>query len=173
VSGLNDAQIAAVILTLNGGELAEAQLAQSKAMGKDVRQLADRMAAEHKLEKSREHAILQHAQITPSDNAVSMQMKNDSQQNLTNLQNARGRDFDREYVEVLIKGHNQAIDLVDRILPNVKNPELKTDVQALRGKLEQHLRESEKVQRKMQTGTTAPQPKGTARPKEPSAPKTP
>jgi putative membrane protein len=123
------------------------------------------------MEKKREQAILQKANITPSENALSMEHKNEAQQSLTTLQNARGRDFDREYVDVVIKDHNETIVLVDRILPEIKNTALKAEVLALRPRLEQHLRDAERVQHKMQTGTTAPQPTGAPKPHHGKPPK--
>ena len=98
--------------------------------------------------------------LTPSDNAVSQQIQTDAQNDLSTLQSMRGREFDRDYVQSQIKGHNQAIEMLDRMIPTAKSPELKTELMNLRPKLQAHLQEAERVQTTMQKGTTSKQ--GTA-----------
>jgi putative membrane protein len=157
VSALNDAQLAAVILAIEQSAGQEAQLAVTKAMTPEVKRLAEHLSASHQQMIPKTQATFTRLQITPAENAVSQQLSSDGQTEVAALQTMGGRDFDREYLVAQIKGHNQAIELVDRMIPNVRNPELKMELQNLRPKLEAHLREAERVQSMMQKGSPSRQ----------------
>jgi putative membrane protein len=157
VSTLNDSQLAAVIQAIHQGQVQEAQLAQSRAMSPEVKRLAEHLMTSHQAGAAKDQVLFTRLQITPSDNSVSQQLSSDAQNEVSTLQGMRGRDFDRDFVLVEIKGHNQAIELIDRMIPNVRNPELKAELQNLRPRLEAHLREAERVQSAMQKGTTSKQ----------------
>jgi putative membrane protein len=157
VSTLNDAQLAAVLQAIEQAQIQEAQLAESKATAPEMKRLAGHMAGSHQQMMSKALALFSRQQITPSDNAVSQQLLGDAQMQLSALQAMGGRDFDREYVAVVIRGHNQAIEMLDRMIPNVRNAELKAELQNLRPKLEAHLREAERVQSMSQKGTPSRQ----------------
>ncbi len=160
VSSLNDAQLAAVLNAINQGEIQEAQIAQSRATAPEVKHLAQHLANAHQQIATKTQALFTRIQITPSDNSVSQQLQTDSQNELGALQGMRGRDFDRTFVDDQIKDHNQAIELIDRMIPNAKNPELKSELQTLRGRLENHLRDAERAQATLQKGAANPQPGG-------------
>ncbi len=154
VSSLNDAQLAAVIQAIGQGEIQAAQLAQQKGTSPEVKRFARDMLTAHRNMMNEDQSVLSQAQITPSDNAVSQQLRTDSQGEMSTLEGMRGRDFDREYIDSQIKDHNKAIELIDRIIPNVKNAQLKAQLQNARPRLEAHLREAERLQQKMQQGST-------------------
>ena len=158
VSSLNDAQLAAVIQAINQGEMQQAQLAEQRAAAPEVKRYARDMLTSHRNMMNEDQSVLSQAQITPSDNAVSQQLRTDAQGEMSTLEGMRGRDFDREFVDSQIKDHNKAIELIDRIIPNIKNPQLKAQLQNARPRLEAHLREVERLQQKMQQGSTNKQP---------------
>jgi putative membrane protein len=154
VSTLTDAQLAAVLQAINTGEIQQAQLAESRAQSPEVKRLAQHMMTAHQNIQAKGQAMLSRLQITPSDNAVSQQIQTDAQNDLSSLQSMRGREFDRDYVQGQIKAHNQAIEMIDRMIPTAKSPEFKTELMNLRPKLQAHLQEAERVQAAMQKGTT-------------------
>ncbi len=154
VSILNDAQLAAVVQTIHQGEIQEAQLAQSKASSADVKGFAREMLSAHRDMLNQGNALLAKLQIMPVDNAVSNQLKSDAQNEMATLQAMRGKDFDHDYINAQVRGHNKALELIDRILPNVKSAEWKASLQSARPKIEGHLRHAEQVQQTLQTGAT-------------------
>jgi putative membrane protein len=158
VSTLSDAQLAAVVQAINQGEIQEAQLALSKSSNADVKRFARDMISAHRDMMSKTTALLQRLQITPNDNAVSNQLKSDTQSEIQDLQTMRGKDFDRNYIDSQVRNHNGALELMDRIAPDVKNAELKAALMSDRPKVEAHLREAERVQASLQHGNANPQP---------------
>jgi putative membrane protein len=149
-SGLSDAQIAAVIQVINEGEIQQAQLAQSKAKSAEVKRFAQHMLAAHRDMENKDKKLLVRIQLVPSESAMSNQVKTDGQTQLSTLQGMTGQDFDRDYIEVQIRGHNQALELIDRMVPTAKSAELKTELQNARPLVEQHLREAERLQQDLQ-----------------------
>jgi putative membrane protein len=157
VSNLNDAQLAAVVDALNQGEIQAARVAQTRASSPEVKRFATEMVTAHRDMQNHSKAMLTRLQITPSDNAVSNQLKTDSDTSLAGLQGLRGRDFDRMYMDDQVRMHNRALELVDRMIPNAKSPEFKSELQNARMKISTHLQDAERIQSSMQKGTTNPQ----------------
>jgi putative membrane protein len=158
VSGLSDAQIAAVLEAVHQGEIRQGLLASSRASAFEVKRFAGHMVVAHRNMLGSEMGVLSRAQITPSDNAVSNQLKSDGRAQVSTLQSMRGREFDRAYMDAQVRGHTEALELIDRILPTLRNPELKNDVQASRSRVESHLREAEHLQQDLEAGSTNAQP---------------
>jgi putative membrane protein len=158
VSGMTDAQLAAIVQTANAGEIQEAQLAEAKASSPEVKRFAHEMMNGHRDMLVRQNALFTRLQIMPSDNAVSNQLKTESQNQISMLQGVRGQDFDRAYMADQVRGHSKSLEMVDRIVPNVKNPDFRMALQNDRPKMEAHLREAEAIQQALQKGTTNVQP---------------
>jgi putative membrane protein len=160
VSTFDDAQLAAVVQALNMGEMQMAMLAEKKASSPEVKKYAHDMMTHHRDMQNRANAVFSRLQITPNDNAVSNQLKTDVQNDMSTLQGMRGKDFDREYMDSQVRSHNHALELVDRMIPNAKSPELKAELMSARAKVEAHLRQAERLQQTLQKGTTSKQPSG-------------
>ncbi len=158
LSTLNDAQFAAIVQAINAGEIQEGQLAMSKATTPDVKRFAKDMVIAHRDMQTKMTTLLGRLQITPSDNAVSNQMRSDTQGEISTLQTMRGKDFDRDYIDAQVRNHNKALELLDHITPSVKDSELKAALTATRPKVEAHLREAERVELTLEKGTASPQP---------------
>jgi putative membrane protein len=158
VSSLNDAQYAAVIQAVNQGEIQEALLALSKATSADTKRFARDMAFVHRNMENKLNGLLSNLELTPSENAISNQIKSDTQNELQTLQTMRGKDFDRDYIDMQVTNHNKALELLDRIAPNVKSDELRIALTRVRPSIEDHLRQAERVQQSLQKGSTNVQP---------------
>jgi putative membrane protein len=154
VSTLNDSQIAAILQTIDADQLQESQLAESKARSPEVKRFARDMVNAHRQMQGRENALFQRLQITPSPNPVSQQLRSDAQTRLSNLQSMRGNDFDQAYLADEVREHNNHLELLDRAIPNVKNPDLKSDLQNVRAKIAAHLADAERIQATLQKGST-------------------
>jgi putative membrane protein len=152
-SSFHDADIAAVLGTVNQGEVDEAQLAIGKSKSADVRKFAQHMAADHRDMIRKDKALLSRIHVTPSDNVVSNQLKSDGRGELAALQGDTGRDFDRAYMDAQVKGHHHALELIDQMLPNMQNGDFKTAIQGARAKVEHHLQEAERIQQTVEQGS--------------------
>ncbi len=158
IATLSDAQFAAIVQAINAGEIQEAQLAMTRATAPDVKHFARDMANAHRDMQNKMTGLLGRLQLTPSDNAVSNQLRSDTQGEVSTLQTLHGKDFDRDYIDAQVRNHNKALELLDEMTPNVKNADLKAALVNTRPKVEAHLRDAERVQLTLQKGTASPQP---------------
>jgi putative membrane protein len=158
ISSLSDAQLAAVVQAVNQGEIDEGQLALSRSTSPEVKRFARDMVGAHRDMQNKTSTLLDRLQLTPSENAVSNQLKSDTHGELQDLQTMRGKDFDHDYIDAQVRNHNKALEVLERITPGVKNVEFKTALINLRPKIEAHLRAAERVQEALQRGATSSQP---------------
>src|SRR5580658_3463474 len=154
VSSLNDAQIASILNAINAGRIEEAQLAGSSAATPQVRQFARQMMVTHRNLQTKLDALYSQEQITPSPNALSNQIQNDDHNQLASMQDLRGKDFDRVFLDDAVRSHNSALELLDRTIPNVRDPQLKAELQEVRARVDSHLKEAEMLQQQLQQGAT-------------------
>jgi putative membrane protein len=137
---LTDHQIAAIADGANSAEIAQAQLALTKASDPQVRQFAT-MMIEHHGEAKEE---LQKLNLSPTESQKSRQMAQKSQETLEQLQQKSGSEFDRAYMQAQLEGHRQVLEALNSdLLPNAKNPELAEYLQKMKPRVESHLRQAE------------------------------
>ena len=66
---------------------------------------------------------------------------------LDKLKNLSGNEFDKAYIDSEIKLHQQVIDVADtKLVPSVKNEELKALLVKVRPALVSHLEHAQKIQ---------------------------
>ena len=158
VSSLSDAQFAGVLQTISQGRIQESLLGQNKGSTADVKRFAREMVASHRAVQNKESALFARLQLTPTDSAVSNQIKSDTQNDVSNLQSMHGKDFDRVFMDSQVRQLNSALELIDRIMPDVHSSELKTELQNVRTKVDAHLKDAERVQTTLGQGKTNASP---------------
>ncbi|XXX76992.1 DUF4142 domain-containing protein [Sorangium sp. So ce134] len=154
---LTDEQIVAVLDAANKKEIDEAQLAQTKAKNKDVKAYARVIAQHHTEAKAKQAKLIKKLGITAADSDKSKQLADETQQAVEQLKALQGADFDQQFVAIMVKDHQTALDLLDRrILPNAKNADLKALVEKdLRPTIEKHLKDAEALAQKLGPAGTA------------------
>jgi putative membrane protein len=144
---LNDGQIAHVVVTANQGDIENGELAKKKASNKQVRAFANRMIKEHSsLNKEAKELIIK-LKMATEDNPISKDLKVDIKNNLDQLKNLNGREFDNAYIDREIEFHQKIIDVADsKLAPNVKNVEIKALLTKTRPALAAHLEQAKIIQ---------------------------
>ena len=170
VSGMSDAQMAAVLHAINTGEMQSAQLAETKATSPDVKKFARDMGVQHRAMELKANAAFQKANITPTENAVSQQIASDAQNEQSMLQGVTGKDFDRDYMDAQVKNHTMALDMLDKMVTTAKDAQMKGLLQDLRPKVDAHLKEAKRIQGTLQKGSTSKQPSDTDKGSPPARP---
>jgi putative membrane protein len=152
VSSLNDAQVAAVLNAINGDQIREARLAGNSASMPQVRQYARQVLVSHQNMQNKLDTLYAQMQITPSPNAVSNQIDSDGQNRVTALESLRGKDFDRVFMDDQVRSHNNALELLDRAIPNAQDKRLKAQLTDARTRVDAQLKQAEILQQQVQTG---------------------
>jgi putative membrane protein len=145
-ANLNDAQIAAIVVAANEIDIDGGKLAESKSHNAEVKAFAHRMIAEHTDVNKQATDLVTKLKITPEETTISKAMRSDAKRNLERLKKLTGKDFDKLYISDEVAFHKQVIDTVDtKLLPNVKNDELKALLVKVKPALVSHRDQADKL----------------------------
>ena len=127
-------------------EIESSKLAAQKATNKDVKSFAERMVKDHSATTKtlKEASAKGKAGVSaPTD------LDADHKAKLGQLRNASGADFDRQYVNVQIDAHEQALKLHQGYAKNGDNKELKDAADDIADDVEDHLEKIKDIQKSM------------------------
>lgn len=135
-AALNDGQIAAITASANGGEIEQAKLARTKSKNPKVLQFANMMIAHHGDAQKKQEKL----KISPIESSASADLVAENNKTMESLKQKTGADFDKAYMEAQVDGHKIVLDTINgKLLPNVKDAELKAYIEEIKPKVEQHL----------------------------------
>ncbi|MEO8992290.1 MAG: DUF4142 domain-containing protein [Nitrosospira sp.] len=143
---LNDAEIAHIVVTANQVDIDAGNLAEKKASDEDVRAFAHRMVGEHTDVNKAAKELAAKLNVTPQDNPISKSLTEGGKKNIEKLERLSGKDFDKAYIDGEIDLHTKVIDVADnKLVPNVKNEELKALLVKVRPAFVSHLDHAQKL----------------------------
>ena len=84
--------------------------------------------------------------VTPSDTKEVDELKKKGAAELAMLVSKDGKDFESAYVDAMIKGHTEAITMIDdKLLKQAKNEVLKTHLRETKQHITMHLDQAKKL----------------------------
>jgi putative membrane protein len=131
-------------------EVALGKLAQQKAQDPQVKQLAETIVKDHEEANQKLSPIAQAMGVDLSKEIAKGQKKD-----LDDYQKLSGADFDKKYVDAMVKDHKKDVKEFDDAAKNAKNPELKSWAGEVAPKLHNHLQMAEAAQKAMQPKTSS------------------
>ncbi|HEY3593253.1 MAG TPA: DUF4142 domain-containing protein [Polyangiaceae bacterium] len=147
---LTDAQILHVLHTANAGEIEQAKLAEKKTKNAHVKKFAMMMVKDHGDADKKGAGIAKKIKVSPESNDVSAKLEGDAKQLTSSMSSETGASFDRSYIDAQVKEHQAVLDTIDhRLLPNAKSDDVKTLLQAVRSKVDSHLKEATDIRREL------------------------
>ncbi|WOD43206.1 DUF4142 domain-containing protein [Hwangdonia lutea] len=147
---LNDAEIASVAVVANQIDIDYAKLAIKRSKNQEVIDFAKRMMEDHNAVIKQAVALVTKLGVTPKDNGVSQSLLKQSKESLKKLKKAKKKDFDKTYIDNEVAYHKAVIDAVNGLLiPQAKNAELKSLLEAVVPALEVHLGHAKMAQSKI------------------------
>ena len=125
-------------------EIFMARVATLKSDNNDVKDYANMIEKDH-------NAALKDIVQLMKEKRVSRPPAVDDQtkQHISTLNDLKGPEFDREFVNMMVSGHEQAIEMYQSELSTVQNPDLKDYIEGLMPKLEMHLEKGQQLQSKL------------------------
>ncbi|MBQ0819811.1 DUF4142 domain-containing protein [Microvirga sp. HBU67558] len=123
-------------------EIQSSQLAQQKAQNDRVRQFAQSMVQDHTAAGDKLKAAAQGVQGA----TVPTSLDQPHQQMVQTLQSASGPSFERDYVQMQVTAHRDAVNLFDQYAQNGDNQQLKQLAQQTLPALREHLQSAEQIQ---------------------------
>jgi len=146
---LSDPQIAAVTSTANAGEGAQANAARPKLTQPDAQAFADMMVAMHTAAQTRQATLLMQKGITPQENPVSTQLKQESDAIVAQL-SAATAPVDLAYMEAQVMVHQKVLTTLDTVLiPSADDAQLKAELTTSRGEVSAHLSMAQAIRNKL------------------------
>jgi putative membrane protein len=145
--GVNDAQIASIVVTANKVDIDAGQLAASRSANAEVKSFARLMVTDHTGVNKSATDLATKLKLTPQDNATSQSLKADGDKNLADLKTLKGAAFDKAYIDHEVVYHQQVIDALDKtLIPGATNEELKALLVKVRPAFVAHLEHAKRLQ---------------------------
>jgi putative membrane protein len=145
--GINDAQIASIVVTANQVDIDAGKLASSTAADAAVKKFAQVMITDHTGVNKSATALVTKLKVTPEDNPTSQSLKSDGEKNVAHLKTLKGAAFDKAYIDREVSYHQQVIDAVDKtLIPGAKSEELKALLVKVRPAFVAHLEHAKQLQ---------------------------
>ena len=148
--GINDAQIASIVVTANQVDIDAGNFAKSRAANAQVKQFAQQMVTDHTGVNKQAVALATKLKVTPEDNPTSQSLKSGGETNITKLKTLKGAEFDKAYIDHEVEYHQAVLDAVDKtLIPGAKNEELKALLVKTRPAFVAHLEHAKHVQQSL------------------------
>jgi putative membrane protein len=145
--GVNDAQIASIVVTANQVDIDAGKLASSKAKSPEVKKFAQLMVTDHTGVNKSATELVTKLKVKPEDNPTSKSIKSGGDENLASLKKLSGAEFDKAYIDHEVAYHQQVLDAVDKtLIPSAQNAELKALLVKVRPAFVAHLEHAKQVQ---------------------------
>ena len=147
---VNDAQIAAIVVTANQVDIDAGKLAESRATDPDVKSFGKQMATDHTGVNKQATDLVTKLGITPEDNATARSLKSGGTENVAQLSKLQGPAFDKVYIAHEVAYHAQVLDALDKtLIPNASNEQLKALLVKVRPAFVAHLEHAKTVQARL------------------------
>jgi putative membrane protein len=148
--GINDAQIAHIVVTANQVDIDAGKLAAATATNAEVKAFGQQMATDHAGVNKSAVDLATKLKVTPEDNATSKSLKSGGDKNVEHLKTLKGAAFDKAYIDHEVAYHQQVLDALDKtLIPNAKNEELKSLLVKTRPAFVAHLEHAKMVAAKV------------------------
>jgi len=146
-SALTDGQIAQIVLNANSGEIDQATVAEKNGANGEARDFAKKMIADHSNNKSEVQALVTKLNLSPAESDISKKLADDSKATVDKLNQLKGADLDKAYIDAQVKAHTDVLNLFDTaLIPNAQNAELKAALTKTRPVIAGHLDHAKKIQ---------------------------
>ena len=151
-TGLNDAEIAAIVVAANSIDVRHGELARERAGDERVREFAETMIRDHRAVNESAGALVERLGVTPEENDVSRSLQSSADQTIGSLTALTGAEFDRAYMAHEVDYHRAVLNALDELLiPNATNAELRETLVGVRPAFEAHLEHAQTLQQSLGT----------------------
>ncbi len=149
-AALDDPTIVAIFDAANSWDIETSQVALRKSHDKDVRGFAAMMVRDHKAVRQLGRDLAHKLHVTPTPPGKDFALYQDHLSAMKSLSSARGKAFDKAYIDHEVSYHQAVIDAVTgQLLPATKNAELKALEEKVAPNFQAHLAAGKEVQRKL------------------------
>jgi predicted outer membrane protein len=144
---LSDAEIIQILVTLDQGEIEQADVARKRATDAQVSAYADHMFEEHSRARHLSEQLAARSHWMPTESSLAEDLAGTSSQSLQTLKNADSGAFDELYIRGQVQQHQEVLDLLENhLIPRADDPSLKSHLQKARAMVDSHLSKAKEIQ---------------------------
>ena len=146
----NDGEIMTMISHSNAAEISSSELAQQKATNPQVKAYAQQMITEHTAMQKEGDRIAKANNAAPAGTDATMDKKEDAQDDIGDLKDKSGADFDKAYMEYQVKAHEMTLAQLQGMQNTAQNADLKAMITAAIPKVQAHLEKAQQIRQQLQ-----------------------
>ena len=122
------------------------KLAQEKASSQEVKDFGEQMVTDHSQANDKLKSLAQDKGVTLPDSLTSKQ-----QQDVEKLTQLSGEEFDKEYMDMMLKDHKKDIKTFDKASKNVPDPAVQDFASQTLPTLKDHRQKAEEINQQMRS----------------------
>ncbi len=130
-------------------EVALGKLAAQKASHPEVKQFGEMMVKDHTGANEKLIALAKERQV-----ALPTELDGKHKRASEKLAEKQGADFDKDYMDLMVKDHKSTVDLFEDTAKKANDPEVKSFASTTLPKLQEHLKLAQQLQDKLKGGAT-------------------
>jgi putative membrane protein len=144
-----DENIFALLDEANMADSAAGAVASTKGTSSAVRDFGKRMMRDHHAMRAQGEALAKKLKITPAAPSNDPVMP-DAQKEMGTLNStAKGKDFDKAYIDGEVDGHKKVLELLTTAAQQTQNAQLKNLIQKAAPTVQDHLDKAEAIQKSL------------------------
>ena len=146
---MSNANVLAMLDTIDRIQIDSAQLAEQQGASQKVRAFAARIVHEHLGFMEATHTEAQRMHVTPQKPLLALALEQKHAEAIRELRTRYGTEFDQAYITYQITMHEQLIDLVQNTEELMDHPDLRQYLRYTRPNLLSHLSAARTVDRQL------------------------
>lgn len=147
---MSPGEVLATVMAIDNNEINAAQEAQKKNLNQAVMDYAKMLESDHKDNLQKANSLAQSMNITTQESEDVEKLKKDGADMLSNLVTKDGDDFAEDYIDKMVKGHQDALDKIDNdLMPATTDSQLRDFLNQTRQAVANHLDRAKQLQDNM------------------------
>jgi putative membrane protein len=139
LAALDDPTIVAIFDAANTWDMETGALGEQKGTTKEIRDFAKQLVNDHRMVRQQGRDLAKKLKVTPTP-PKDFAMAKDHDAAMKKLRAAKGKDFDRAFLENEVAYHKAVIDAVNQqLMPAIQNQELKDLVTKIAPAFQAHM----------------------------------
>jgi len=143
----SDPQILAWILAVDSNEITVATAAEKKRLSKKASAFAKTLRTQHSADAAKAVKLAKRLNLTPMADDRVIALRAEATDALAALSGQEGTDFEKAYIDAMVKGHSEVLETIDsQMIPHAVNEGVKNHLTELRGHVAAHLEQGKRLQ---------------------------
>jgi len=149
----SDAALLSKLVTVDQNEIKMARAAEHKTVSAATMNYARMLHDQHQKNLSETQKLAHSLSLSPRQTSETEEMRKKGATELAQLQPMNGPEFERAFLDAMVKGHEEALEMLDQGIASAQNEKVKAHLQSTRDAVATHLSEAKQLQGGSATST--------------------